>query len=186
MFSRKRGSDDAKPRARAILNFVGYLLALGLLGYALWFYFTYRIGVVPSASMAPTLQPGDQYLINIRAYRRRPPRRGDVIVFKGPSGDLLVKRVVAVAGDAVAVYAGRVYLNGVLIHEPYVDWSKPPVIEWPTQMVVPQGHVFVLGDNRSHSEDSRDFGPVPLDKIFGRAERIIFPKTRRGPIRGWK
>lgn len=169
--------------ARGVLRVAGYVLAAGLCGSSLWFFLTYRIGVVTSPSMAPTLKPGDQYLINIRAYRHRSPKRGDVIIFKSRDGELLVKRVIGVAGDWVAVVSGRVYLNGRLLHEPYVNRSEPPVIEWPQQTIVGEGQVFVLGDNRGHSEDSRDFGPVQLNAVFGRAVYIIYPKTRRGPIR---
>ncbi|MBC7288866.1 MAG: signal peptidase I [Armatimonadetes bacterium] len=166
---------------RRIARAFGYVLAFALLAFALWFYFTYRIGVVPSASMAPTLLPGDQYLINIRAYRHRLPERGDLIVFRSEEGDYLVKRVVGLPGEIVTIIAGQVYINGRPLYEPYL--SETPQIEWPMQQVVPPDHVFVLGDNRNYSDDSRDFGPVPVDRILGRAEYVFYPSGRRHSLR---
>jgi signal peptidase I len=160
---------------------VAYGVASSLLAFALWFFLTYRVGVVPSDSMAPTLKPGDRYLINIRAYRARPPEHGDVIVFRQNDGEYLVKRVIGVGGDWVTIAWGRVYLNGHLLSEPYAVGGEAD--SGPPQTVyVKPGEVFVLGDNRDWSEDSRDFGPVALHTILGRAERIISPKQRRGPI----
>lgn len=166
---------------RTIGHVLAYVFATSLLIFAVWFYLTYRIGVVPphSRSMAPTLKPGDQYLINIRAYRRHLPKRGDVVVFRVENGDYLVKRVIGTPGDWVWIEDATTYLNGRPLREPYTvhtaeNWNEPAI-----QAVVPQGQVFVMGDNRDRSEDSRDFGPVSIKDILGRAERIIFPWNRR-------
>jgi len=157
---------------------IGYVLALAILAGALYIFFTYRIGFVLTSSMAPTLKPGDQYLINLRAYRRHPPERGDIIVFRPRGEDApLVKRVVGLPGETVTLLQGRVYINGQPLREPYL--AEEPIAEWPLQVVVPERAVFVLGDNRNLSEDSRDLGPVAYEEILGRAERIIRPASRR-------
>lgn len=137
---------------------------------------------MPSDSMSPTLKFGDQYLINVRAYRHNPPQRGDVIVFREDGGDFLVKRVIGIAGDWVVVTQGHTYLNGTELHEPYAAWSGEAWNDRPQHAVVEEGEVFVLGDNRDRSEDSRDFGPVPTSRVLGRAERIILPRDRRGKL----
>ncbi|MCD6352191.1 MAG: signal peptidase I, partial [Armatimonadetes bacterium] len=91
-----------------------------------------------------------------------------------------VKRVIGVEGDWVVIVEGQVWVNGQPLDEPYAVWRQNT--RWrgrPFQARVGKGEVFVLGDNRDFSEDSRDFGTVPLDRILGRGERIIYPKNRR-------
>lgn len=172
-------ADQRRPHGRpAWVTAIGYLVASAILAGALYIFFTYRIGFVLTSSMAPTLKPGDQYLINLRAYRHRPPQRGDIIVFRPRGEDApLVKRVIGLPGETVTVLQGRVYINGQLLVEPYL--AEQPIAEWPLQVVVPERAVFVLGDNRNLSEDSRDLGPVAYEEIIGRAERIIQPRSRR-------
>ncbi|MFQ6098713.1 MAG: signal peptidase I, partial [Armatimonadota bacterium] len=130
------------------------------------------------------LQPGDRYLLKKSAYHRRIPRRGDVIVFRDPrDSSLLIKRVVALPGEDVFVFQGQLYkyVNGRWIAQEYAEAS--PLLEMPQRLTVPDDAVYVLGDNRAMSEDSRDFGPVPLDRIIGQAVYIIWPLDRVGPIR---
>jgi signal peptidase I len=126
-------------------------------------------------SMEPTLMEGDRILINRLTYHFRDPQAGDVVVFNSPinEDEDLVKRVVAVAGDTVAIDDGFLYVNGVAQEEPYVleqDFRG----EEP-EMVVPPDYVFVLGDNRNNSGDSRIFGPIPIDSIIGSAFVIYWP-----------
>ncbi len=167
---------------RLIGRLISTALAATIAALAVWFGLTYRIGVVPSDSMSPTLKFGDQYLINVRAYRHKPPQRREVIVFRQDNGDFLVKRVVGIAGDWVVVTQGHTYLNGTELQERYAVWSGEAWNDRPQQAVVKEGEVFVLGDNRDRSEDSRDFGAVPTDTVLGRAERIIFPRERRAQL----
>jgi signal peptidase I len=133
--------------------------------------------------MAPTLEPGDRYLLKKNAYTHGPPRRGDVIVFHHPTdkGQILVKRVVGLPGEQLGIVDGRVAVNGERLREDYLRTA--PFVEGPRWLTVPDGTVYVLGDNRSLSEDSRDFGPVALRLIIGRATRIIWPLGRAGRIR---
>ena len=166
-----------RPAFFSIVRVAGYVLAGAIFAVAIWFFLTYRIGVIPSRSMEPTLKPGDQYLINIRAYRHRLPKRGDIVVFRTPDGEYLVKRVIGLPGETVTIVRGQVYINGRPLREPYL--KERPIVEWPFQIRVPEGTVFVLGDNRNYSDDSRDFGPVPVETILGRAEYVFYPKSRR-------
>ncbi len=126
---------------------------------------------VGSDSMRPTLQSGDRVLIDKVSFRFRSPRRGDVVAFAAPdTGTLTVKRVVGVAGDQVAIRDGVLWVAGRARAEPYVDLKTIDSVYFgPT--VVPPGTVFVMGDNRAESIDSRDFGPVPLSEVVGRVLR---------------
>jgi signal peptidase I len=124
---------------------------------------------VASTSMEPTLRPGDHVLVDKRAYRHGLPGRGDLVVFDG-TRSLVVKRVVAVAGDSVGIEDGVLVVNGRPVPEPAVDRrSVDGMYYGPVR--VPDGTVFLLGDNRRHSVDSRTFGPVPVEKVTG---RVIF------------
>ncbi|HEX5366026.1 MAG TPA: signal peptidase I [Acidimicrobiales bacterium] len=189
----RRGGDEHdeaegshRPRPyRTVLEWVavvasGVLIALvaqAVLVQAFW---------IPSPSMAPTLERGDRVLVNKLAYRSHEVHRGDVIVFERPPGaspgddDIkdLIKRVVAVEGDTVESYQGAVYVNGERIDEPYlVDGT--PTDDLPRREI-PEGHVFVMGDNRTNSEDSRVFGPVDEDTIVGRAFVKVLPPADAG------
>ncbi len=137
---------------------------------------------IPSPSMENTLLEGDRVLVNRLVYHFHPPRRGDVIVFHppgNPGSDPFIKRVVAVAGDTVAVHDGQLYLNGVAQDEPYVK-DYPIQGDYP-ETEIQDGYVWAMGDNRNNSGDSRVFGPVPLDSIMGEAFAIYWPLNR---IRG--
>lgn len=133
-----------------------------------------RFGYVVSRSMEPTLKPGEYYIVSLHAYRDGTrPRRGDIIVFTGPDGLPYVKRVVGLPGDRLYLVGGMVWVNGGRLTEPYL--KEQPGLGPPLALKVPADRVFVLGDNRNFSEDSRDYGPVPLDQIMGRVTRIIWP-----------
>jgi signal peptidase I len=133
-----------------------------------------------AASMAPTLRSGEYFLADATYYRNRQPSRGEVAVYVHPKqADLhYIKRIVAVEGDRVAVKAGRVIVNGMAVEEPYVEAGAANAPFSNTAEVrVPAGHVFVLGDNRANSVDSRDrvaHGPVPLANLIGRVTDIAF------------
>jgi signal peptidase I len=135
---------------------------------------------VPSESMVPTLEVGDRFLANKFVYRLWEPERGDVIVFRSVEGgdEDLVKRVVAVAGDEVAVENGVLRVNGVTQSEPYTNKGFPDDGSFFGPTRVPEGEVFVMGDNRANSRDSRFFGPVPLENIEGEAFASFWPPSR--------
>ncbi|MGW1725883.1 signal peptidase I [Streptomyces sp. NPDC002306] len=132
---------------------------------------------VESTSMEPTLRAGDHLLVDERAYRDAPPRRGDLVVFHGTDARL-IKRVVAVAGDTVAIEDGVLEVNGHAVAEPAVDPETVDGLYYGPARV-PAGTVFVLGDNRRHSVDSRQFGPVPVTKVTGRVVLRWWPRPGR-------
>lgn len=143
-----------------------------------------RFFLVPSGSMEPTLVPGD-YLVtlNVDQYNR-----GDIVVLRDPveEGAYIVKRIVGLAGDTVAVEGGALVLNGKYASEPYVpefmNRDLPPV-------TVPEGGVFVMGDNRNHSEDSREWhdshGSLPVSSIIGQVRLRYLPLDRASTIHGF-
>jgi len=116
--------------------------------------------------MRPTLQSGERLVVNKFIYRTRNPEKGEIVVFKYPSDPSrdFIKRVIAVPGDSIEIKNHDVYVNDVLLSEPYI--LEPTLSEYP-KAVVPEGTVFVMGDNRNNSEDSRfaDVGFVPYDLI---------------------
>ncbi|GAB4267434.1 MAG: signal peptidase I [Thermoleophilia bacterium] len=137
---------------------------------------------IPSESMEDTLVKGDRVLVNRFIYRFTAPKKGDVIVFHPPIApdEDYIKRIVAVGGDTVAVHDGKLYVNGKPQNEPYL---KEPVIDgaFPEEKV-PEGYVFVMGDNRNQSGDSRVFGPVEISKILGKAFLIYWPPDKIGGL----
>jgi signal peptidase I len=142
---------------------------------------------IPSESMVPTLEVGDRVLVNKLAYEAHDVNHGDVIVFERPADAAqagqdnikdLIKRVIAVEGDTIEGRNGLVYVNGERIDEPYlVDGTPTERLEF---TVVPEGDVFVMGDNRTNSEDSRDFGTIDEDTIIGRAVVKVLPLSDVG------
>jgi signal peptidase I len=127
---------------------------------------TVRIG---SDSMAPTLRRGDTAVLDKITLRVRDPRRADLVAFRSPQdGQLTVKRVVGVAGDVVELRDAVLYVNGARADEPQVDLVADDAT-WFGPVTVPAGTVFLMGDNRADSIDSRAYGAVPVDEVVGRA-----------------
>lgn len=128
--------------------------------------------VVRQTSMYPTLQEGD-YLFIVRT---NDYARGDIVVFSSAElgEENLIKRVIGVAGDTVAIYDGRVYLNGEALEEPYLDASV--VTEGQMTVTVSEGCVFLLGDNRAVSIDGRAFGEIAVSDVLGEAKLRLFHK----------
>jgi signal peptidase I len=133
---------------------------------------------IPSQSMEPTLAPGDQALVD--KLSGHSPHRGELVAFHAPrGGDVLLKRVVAVGGDTVGLEDGVLVVDGRHIRESFVDYPSVDSVYFGPVRVRP-GTVFVMGDNRANSEDSREFGAVPTDRIIGRAVARIWPPERWG------
>jgi signal peptidase I len=135
---------------------------------------------VESISMQPTLYPGDYVIVNKLAYRfGGSPERGDVIVFRyppNPEAIPYIKRVIGLPEDQVHIADGKIYINGQLMLEPYLKVTTNRGGDW----TVPAGNLFVMGDNRNNSSDSRTWGFVPLENIIGRAEVIYLPPQHWG------
>ena len=135
---------------------------------------------VEGNSMEPTLQDGELVVVYRLAYRWQSPDRGDIIVFRFPLDEerRFIKRVVGLPGDKIAVHGGRVSVNGQLLDEPYI--AAPPRYEGEWQ--VPEGELFVLGDNRNNSSDSQNWGPLPLREVIGKAVLVYWPPDQMGWI----
>lgn len=160
--------------------------------------FLFQTFWIPSESMAVTLETNDRVLVNKLSYQFGDPSRGDVVVFERPPGEPgeikdLIKRVVALPGEHISIHDGFVWIDGQLLKEPYTNGkpSEPMVecsggenagIENPDGLLVPAGHVFVMGDNRTDSHDSRCFGYIDQDLIVGRAFMIIWPPSKVGGL----
>jgi signal peptidase I len=128
---------------------------------------------IPTDSMRPTLEPGDHVLLD----KLIEPRRGDLAVFV-QAGQLMVKRVVGLGGDEIGIEDGELVVNGHIVYEPYVNHRLLDGVYF-GPVTVPAGYVFVMGDNRSNSTDSRSFGPVPRGAVLGRVDFRLWPHPRR-------
>jgi signal peptidase I len=130
---------------------------------------------IHQVSMEPTLHEGDRVLISRLSYHFHKPKAGDVVVLHSPMNakEDLVKRIVAVGDDTVAVHDGHLFVNGVAAVEPYLN-EQDFRGEYP-ETKIPKGQVFVMGDNRNNSGDSRLFGPIDVDSIIGRAFAVYWP-----------
>jgi signal peptidase I len=138
---------------------------------------------IPTESMVPTLEVGDRVLASKFIYRIFEPERGDIVVFDSVDEDdqTLIKRVVGVAEDEIQVQGGVLYVNDEAQEEPYLnDADQFRSYYGPT--VVPEGHIFVMGDNRGNSADSRVFGPLPLENLKGEAFMRFWPVSKIGTI----
>jgi signal peptidase I len=136
-------------------------------------------------SMEPNLHSNQRLVVEKISYNRwwsvRSPQRGDVVVFRvDPNTDLLIKRVIGLPGDRVEIRAGQVFINSQHLNEPYI--AQPSYGDY-GPVDVPPLHVFVLGDNRGFSNDSRAFGPLPLDAVIGRAWFSYWPPDQWGLVR---
>lgn len=134
---------------------------------------------VESISMQPTLYEGNFVIVNKLAYRLGDPDRGDIIVFyypPDPDQEPYIKRVIGLPGDHLKIEAGQVYLNGIRLAEPYISVSTNQGGEWD----VPEGSLFVMGDNRNNSSDSRSWGLVPLENVIGKAFVVYWPPEQWG------
>ncbi|MCH2416382.1 MAG: signal peptidase I [Acidimicrobiales bacterium] len=167
------------------------VVLVGAIGLALLIKaFLFQAYYIPSPSMNPTLLEGDRILVNKLSYNLHSVNRGDLVVFSAQEEtkgkDDLIKRVIGLPGEFVTVGDGKMEINGGLLLEPYlplqteINSFATPVncVNRPEETSgcrVPSDHVFVMGDNRSNSRDSRFFGPVPIEDIEGRAFIRIWP-----------
>lgn len=163
---------------RGLAELLQTLLIAGLLFLAVNL-ITARIRVEGN-SMVPSLNDGQFVVVNRLAYVFGEPERGDVIVFHPPHDPprRFIKRIIGTPGDVVQVQGGEIYVNGVLLDEPYVAAAPRYSGEWR----VGSDQVFVLGDNRNNSNDSQNWGSLPAGQIIGRAVLVYWPPGEIGPI----
>lgn len=153
---------------------------------------------IPSESMVPTLEIGDRLIVEKISSHFGSPKRGDILVFYPPklvpdqesparsvlrwlglTGDVAyIKRVVGLPGETLAVHDGQVFINGKVLDEPYVQEPASYTFE---AMTIPEGHLFMMGDNRNNSMDSHIWGPLPMANVIGHAVVRFWPINRVGP-----
>jgi signal peptidase I len=198
---------EATRRRNPVVRFLGELPGLILLAFILALLiktFLVQAFFIPSGSMEPTLMPGDRVLVLKVPYYLHDPRRGDIIVFSDPNpanqpdrgvvggfthwlfqglgvqhpdNEDFIKRVIGLPGETVWAKGGHVYVDGQQLAEPYLTQTTA---DFP-HTKVPAGELFVMGDNRGNSLDSRfGLGFIPIDKVIGKAEIIIWPPGRFG------
>ena len=179
------GSRPAEERPVSFARWLGELVLMVALAFLLagairtWVVQPY---VLPTGSMIPTIELQDRVIANKFIYRFTEPKRGDIVVLDDPTGsvDTLIKRVIAVGGETVDLINGAVVVDGVVLDEPYTHGlpSEPMVQQMP--YTVPEGSVWLMGDYRTNSADSRVFGAVPLSEVRGRAIFRFWPVDRIG------
>lgn len=150
---------------------------------ALIIIFLYQPVRVEGTSMLPGLTDQERIFINKFVYHLEPVERGDIVVFRYPrdTSKSYIKRVIAVGGDRVVIDNGRVYVNGKRLYEPYVPERYRDTRSM-DEIVVPKDSFFLLGDHRSSSSDSRDFGPVDRGYIYGKAVFSYWPVDKMGVL----
>ncbi len=198
--------EEPPPKPRSLLRELPLLLAVAFVIAFLVKTFVAQAFFIPSESMVHTLEVGDRVLVSRVSYKLHDPRRGDIVVFTSPfdtqnSGDDrslpsrvihtvlesvglrqpstedFIKRVIALPGETVEGKSGKIFINGRQLVEPYL--ADEPVGDFPAKMI-PPGQLWVMGDNRNRSSDSRVFGPIKESKIVGRAILRIWPLNRLG------
>ncbi len=139
---------------------------------------------IPSGSMQPTIELFDRVVANKFVYRFEDPAAGDIVVCDDPTGKLptLIKRVVATGGQTVDLIDGVVYVDGAPLDEPYTHGKPTEPLTLAMPYNVPEGSVWLMGDNRTNSTDSRAFGPVQLSDVHGKAVFRYWPIDRIGGL----
>lgn len=173
--STSRGRQALRALAAIVETLVATLVVFLLLQA-----FVGRTYAIDQTSMESTLEPGQRVVVDELTPRFDPYKYGDIIVFQPPAAaernEPLIKRVIGVGGDVIELRNGSVYRNGVVVDEPYVYQADPTLPSGEgDRWVVPPGDLFVMGDHRSVSLDSRMFGPIPVSSVVGRAWLRFFP-----------
>lgn len=201
------GAIESPPRRRSPVTEVPALVVAALLIAFLVKTFVAQAFYIPSGSMIPTLEVGDRVVVSRVAYHLHPPRRGDVVVFVAPASEVprtpdhsswpvrvardfvqtvglaqpsdtdFIKRVIGLPGETVEGRGGHIYVDGEELVEPYLTGLSLPDF---APYTVPPDHLWVMGDNRDHSSDSRVFKAIPESSIIGRAIARVWPPGRVG------
>jgi len=178
---------------RFVLEFIQSIV-LALSVFVLLYFFVMQPNEVKGSSMLPNFEDGEFLLTDKITYQfKRDPARGDVVVFKAPPSEPCaadeceyIKRVIGLPGDTVMVKNNSVYLNGEILIEDFLPKSfvtePQSFLREGREVVIPSGEYLLLGDNRSHSRDGREFGPVPRESIVGRAFFKYWPVSSLGLI----
>ena len=179
---------EAAPRSLPVIAVWARDLLVSLAISAFIIIFLYQPVKVEGTSMMPGLEDQERIFVNKFVYRWEPISRGDIVVFRYPrdTSKSYIKRVIGVAGDRVRIENGQVYVNDQPIEEDYVPSEYADARSYPEHggdIIVPAGSYFVLGDHRTMSNDSRDFGPVNERYIYGKAVFGYWPMEKLGRLR---
>ena len=181
---RQGSSPVAASRTLPVLSIWLRDLIISLAISAFIIIFLYQPVKVEGTSMMPSLDDQERIFVNKFVYRLEPIQRGDIVVFRYPRdpSKSFIKRVIGVEGDHIRIEDGQVFLNGNLLDEDYVPRAYEDERSYP-EVVVPSNSYFVLGDHRTMSNDSRDFGPVKASFIYGKAVFGYWPMDKMGRLR---
>ena len=162
----------------AVMIALAFLLAQGIKTFVI------QPFVIPTGSMEPTIMTGDRVLAEKITVRFREPLQGEIVVFDDPTGrhPQLIKRVIAVGGQTVDIQDGSVVVDGVALEEPYVYGKASDPGTVPLPVTLAPDEVWLMGDNRPNSGDSRFMGPIPESMVQGRAFAIYWPVSRIGTL----
>jgi signal peptidase I len=196
--------EEPPPKPRSLLGELPLLLAVAFVIAFLVKTFVAQAFFIPSESMVHTLEVGDRVLVSRMSYHLHEPNRGDIVVFtspfetqkksdplpsrvihtvlesvglRQPSTEDFIKRVIGLPGETVEGKDGKIFISGRQLVEPYL--GEQPIGDFPAK-TIPKGQLWVMGDNRNRSSDSRVFGPIKKSKIVGRAILRIWPVNRLG------
>ena len=163
-------------------------IVLALAIFMIVYLFALQPHQVDGSSMVPNFETGEYLLTDKISYRLNPPKRGDVIVFKSPTDRKkdFIKRIIGLPGEDVMIRSGDVYIDGAPLIEQYLpdSWytNAKGFLTEGRLLTLKEGEYFVLGDNRDHSSDSREWGPIEKKAIIGRAWVIYWPLKKIGTL----
>ncbi len=173
---------------KEIMEWVKSLAIAGILAFVIHT-FLFALVIVDGSSMEPTLYNSERLILNKISYNFNEPQRGDIIVFHANKSDDYIKRVIGLPGETVEVKDDELYINGELIPEPYLNSEKERFHSIGSVLTkdfgpikVQEGHLFVMGDNRNNSTDSRMIGTISIDEAIGRTNIIIWPLNKIGKV----
>lgn len=168
-----------KPETKKAIFEWGRTIIIAVALVFLFRHFVAEAFYIPSESMEPTLEVGDRLYVEKLSYQFGDIKRGDIVVFTPPPSaklppdeDHLIKRVIGLPGETIKVENGIVYVNDKPLEEPY-EMEKPTMTTPPT--TIPDGQIFVMGDNRNNSNDSRYWGTLPIENVVGKAFVRYYP-----------
>lgn len=176
---------------KTLFNFLFDILESIVVALALFvvvYLFLYQPHQVKGASMEPNFHDGEYILTNKYEYRFSQPQRGDVIVFKSPQNPDIdyIKRIIGLPGDKISLQSNHFYVNGVKLEEAYLSPDlytyHGSYLSEGQEIVIPEDNLFVAGDNRPRSSDSREWGPIHKSSIIGKSQLRYYPFSRFGVI----
>ncbi|WP_339063370.1 signal peptidase I [Tepidibacillus marianensis] len=172
-----------------IYEWVKSLFIAGVLAFLIHT-FLFAVVIVSGSSMEPTLHNSERLIMNKIIYNIHSPERGDIVIFHATENEDYIKRVIGLPGETIEYRNDQLYINGKIYNEPYLDIEKQ---EWQSKgllltkdfgpITVPKDSVFVLGDNRNNSRDSREIGAISISRVVGKANIVIWPFSRISILR---